>query len=96
MNVLSGLGCGAMIADPITGDVIHMVGSMFNVCGRHRSLLLGRVTENGRGTVRENPRGNKCLGKSPDRNRIMPEAGYVFLVPARLRLCRQSVGAGQN
>ena len=29
VNVLQGLNCGAKIADPITGDVIHTVGSMF-------------------------------------------------------------------
>ena len=29
MSVLQGLDCGAMIADPIIGDVIHTVGSMF-------------------------------------------------------------------
>ena len=26
---MRGLDCGAMISDPITGDVIHTVGSMF-------------------------------------------------------------------
>ena len=29
VNVLRGLDCGAMIADPITGGMIHTVGSMF-------------------------------------------------------------------
>jgi hypothetical protein len=29
VNVLQGLACGAVIIDPITRNVMHMVGSMF-------------------------------------------------------------------
>ena len=80
MNVLRGLDCGAMIVGPITGDVICTVGSMFvddtDLYCWEESL------KNGRPTVRENPRGNTCLGNSADRNRRVPEAGEVFLEPA--------------